>query len=907
MTKADDIHLPVEVCGVTFRNPFYVASGPTTMTVEQLQRIADSGWGGASLKLTVYPLPYINREPRYGYYPDRNFFAFTAEKRLLLDQLLRLIEEGRRAAPELVLFANITYSGDDGPDGWVTMARQCEAAGAHVIELNMCCPNMSFNVEVSGRDTGGPKTGASMGKNQSVATEVVACVKAAIGVPLFLKLTPEGGQIGPIARAAFDAGADAVGGTANRLGIPPINLDNPTRSMYYLQEEIGMACLSGKWLRPLALRDVYEMRKACGPDRVITGVGGVADWKDAVEHVMCGADLVGICTETLLRGFGFLPELLQGFKGYMQEKGYRTLRDMRELIVPAITAAPDLTIYSGHARLKDSRPTAPCVMACPNSVPAQGYVRRVAEGRIEEAYQLIMSRSPLQSVCGLVCDHPCENECTRGLKDQPLMIREIKRFVLETARREGWRPVQLGPAEGDSPIFADQAVCETDRSCAAKIGTVPGERPRTKEPVAVVGTGPAGIAAAYDLARVGYRVTMFEAAPKPGGMLRYGIPAFRLSGEDLDREIDVLKALGVEIRTGTVVGRDVPFDSLREDHRAVFLGVGAQQGWKLNIPGEDSAGSLNAIDFLRETRNGAARAPGRRVAVVGGGFTAVDAARAARRLGAEEVFILYRRTRDEMPATPEEVLEAEEEGVRVMYLVSPREIVAEDGAVKGIRLMHYVLETGTDPSGRRRPREVPGAEFTLAVDAVIAALGQQVDFAGLPRDGLGRLTASDGTCATPEAGVFAGGDCVLGPKNVISAIAMGKRAAVSIDQYLSGSRAVLQHVPAEEEVDRDAVLARHGQQRRRYRPELAKRPPEQRAGDFRYCAAALTKEQAVHEASRCLACGCGPGCEICLRLCKMAAYRTDPTGRLILDEDRCVACGLCLQLCPNDAVEMVRT
>ena len=285
----------------------------------------------------------------------------------------------------------------------------------------------------------------------------------------------------------------------------------------------------------------------------------------------------------------------------------------------------------------------------------------------------------------------------------------------------------------------------------------------------------------------------------------------------------------------------------------------------------------------------------------------MDAARAARRLGAEEVFILYRRTRDEMPATPEEVLEAEEEGVRVMYLVSPREIVAEDGAVKGIRLMHYVLETGTDPSGRRRPREVPGAEFTLAVDAVIAALGQQVDFAGLPRDGLGRLTASDGTCATPEAGVFAGGDCVLGPKNVISAIAMGKRAAVSIDQYLSGSRAVLQHVPAEEEVDRDAVLARHGQQRRRYRPELAKRPPEQRAGDFRYCAAALTKEQAVHEASRCLACGCGPGCEICLRLCKMAAYRTDPTGRLILDEDRCVACGLCLQLCPNDAVEMVRT
>ncbi len=328
--KDDFFYLPVKIGDVELRNPFIVASGPTAKRVDQLELAEKSGWGAASLKQTFNPVPYINYQPRYRWLKKEKLHVFTAEYRLSMEQGLRLAEEARKKCKDLVIIANYSYVQGQDIDGWQEAARRFESAGAQILELNFCCPNMSFNVDVSERAKKDvrPASGASMGQDEDSVRLVIENTRKVTKLPLIAKITPEGGRIAEVSKVAFEAGAAAVCSVANRLGIPPIDIWNYKKPIYNLQGQNTMACLSGPWIKPLALRDVFEIRKLVGPAPHINGTGGVASMEDAVQMMMCGADSIGVCTETMISGFrlsGKVDEVAEGLHeedGLQDRQGY---------------------------------------------------------------------------------------------------------------------------------------------------------------------------------------------------------------------------------------------------------------------------------------------------------------------------------------------------------------------------------------------------------------------------------------------------------------------------------------------------------------------------------------------------------------------------------------------------------
>ena len=395
----------------------------------------------------------------------------------------------------------------------------------------------------------------------------------------------------------------------------------------------------------------------------------------------------------------------------------------------------------------------PCVEACPVHLNIKKYVFEAREGRYRDGLDTILERLPFPAAVGRVCPHPCEDACVRYTHFDPIANRAIKRFLADQFMDAAWYP-----------------------KIEAKL----------EEKVAIVGSGPAGLTAAYYLAKMGYGVTIFEALPEAGGMMRVGIPAYRLPRKVLDHEINIVKNLGVEIKTNAKVEA---LDSLFKDgYQAVFVATGTHQGVKMGVEGEDHPGVMECIDFLRDVALGKTVELGDRVAVIGGGNAAIDSARTALRLGAKEVTIFYRRSRAEMPADSEEVEEAIKEGVKIEFLAAPRKVLSKNGALV---LENIRMELGEpDVSGRRRPIPIKGSEFIMEVDNVIIAIGQAVDKTALPPEleytSLGTIVVDPITLQTNIEGVFAGGDVVSGPSAVIAAIALGKEAAISIDKHLGG-------------------------------------------------------------------------------------------------------------------------
>lgn len=493
----------------------------------------------------------------------------------------------------------------------------------------------------------------------------------------------------------------------------------------------------------------------------------------------------------------------------------------------------------------DKKDRAPCSAACPAGVNVQGYVQLIGQGKYREAVQTIMERVPLPGVLGRVCPHPCETACRRCEVDQPLAIRDLKRFAADQVSLE------------DLPAPHIE------------------ERP---EKVAIIGSGPAGLTAAYDLRLKGYSVTIFEALPVLGGMLRVGIPDYRLPVDVLEREINNILRAGIEVQTGKRLGTDFTIDDLgSQGYKVVFVAVGAHQCLKLNIPGQDDfSGVLDAVTFLREVNLGAREAPGRRVAVVGGGNVAIDAARTALRLGCEEVFIVYRRTAEEMPAYREEIEGALNEGIKISYLTAPVRVRGRDEKVAGLECLRTELGP-PDESGRRRPVPVEGSEFLIECDVVIPAIGQETDGACVGESGLelgrrGTISTNRYTMQTSLPHVFAAGDAVSGPATVIEAIAAAHKASDAIHRYLCGEDLEL--------CARD--LAQESAQGRNWReiPKGTVKEPRaalshlsmrESASSFTEVSLGLDANDAGREALRCLNCGVCSECMECVKACERSA------------------------------------
>jgi NADPH-dependent glutamate synthase beta subunit-like oxidoreductase/Pyruvate/2-oxoacid:ferredoxin oxidoreductase delta subunit len=501
----------------------------------------------------------------------------------------------------------------------------------------------------------------------------------------------------------------------------------------------------------------------------------------------------------------------------------------------------------------------PCNNACPAGNDIQGFIKLIREEKLLDAWRLIKKTSPLPGVCGRVCPHPCEKECNRGKYDEAMSIHVLERLV------------------------ADYAISQkaTEKSKLAS----------KKEKIAVVGSGPAGLSCAHFLAQEGYQVTVFEALPEFGGMLRVGIPKYRLPRKILDKEIADIEALGVTFKTNAKI-KDI--NELKE-YDAVFIATGAHVSRKLDVPGEDAAGVISGTEFLRQLNLNGKSKIGKNVIVVGGGNTAMDAARSAIRLGSKAT-IVYRRTRDEMPAVEDEIEAVGKEGIEIVYLAAPTKIIAQDGKIKEVECVRMKLGA-PDASGRKRPVPIEGSTFKIKADTVITAIGEASDLSLLPKD----VKLVEKGIKAKGMQIFGGGDAVTGAGRVVDAIASGRRAARYIGNALSGT-------PVEEKQAKE--LAKYEEINIAYFPQqAAARMPElsaaKRTENFSEINRGIPVEKGVREAKRCFSCGVCRECNNCLYFCPDICVSLKD-GKYEFDYDYCKGCGICSHECCAGVICMVQ-
>ena len=704
------------------------------------------------------------------------------------------------------------------------LVEDCEKAGADFIEL------VSYT--------------------EDTLLPMLEATKKRVSIPVICKMSGNWPDPVGTAKKCLEAGADAISAIDSIGPTLKINIKEARPEMF---SNNGYGWLSGGAIRPIALRIVSEIaRNGCNN---LIGIGGVTCAEDAIEYLMIGAGAIGVCSIAILRGIEEFTKLCNSTSVLLAELGYHSISAVKGV---ALANFPKEEKF-GKLEFNYDPDYAPCQVACPAGVNVPLYLDKIKKGDYAGAYKTISLTNPFPGICGRVCDHPCEEQCRRSNIDDPLQIRLLKRFTADRVLENYGNNLPLPPIKPDN-----------------------GKK------IAIIGSGPAGLASSFYLSQLGYRVKIFEALPVAGGMMAAGIPDYRLPKEILKKEICRIENMGVEIRTGVRIGRDISWEELKkQDYDSILIATGAHGDEVLNIPGENLKGVLSAITFLRDVNLGPKPdLYNKKVAIIGGGNAAIDSARSALRLGAKEIIVVYRRKKEDMPALIEEVNYAEEEGIKFIFLAAPDEIEGKSNVEK---LYYKPMKLGElDSSGRKTPIFTGEPSKALEVDIVIIAAGQKINTEFLPE------IKNKETGETKVEGIYAIGDCASGAGTVIQSIADGKKVAETINIYLQGK----EKLPEEKEVKHMHFGAVDNDYISREETELLSL--KDRILGFSEVEIGLEEDAARKEVQRCLQCGC-INCQACVVACPYDA-RTLDFPIMKVDQDLCRSCGLCLSICPTDAL-----
>jgi NADPH-dependent glutamate synthase beta subunit-like oxidoreductase/dihydroorotate dehydrogenase/ferredoxin len=675
--------------------------------------------------------------------------------------------------------------------------------------------------------------------------------KSKVNIPVICKLS--GNWPDPVATAekCREQGADAIS-AIDSIG-PTLKIDiKKARPAMYSND--GYGWLSGAAIRPIAMRIVSEIaRNGC---QDLVGIGGVKCAENVIEYLMVGSGAVGVCSTAIIRGVEVFSELCYKTAILLKQLGYNSIKEVKGV---ALANFPEKETI-GKLDFYYQANYAPCQKACPANVDIPLYIDKVKNGDYIGAYETMSESVPFPGVLGRVCDYPCELQCRRSIIDDPIQIRLIKRFAAD----------------------------KTFANCGNNL-PLPEMQKEKGEKIAIIGAGPAGLSSAYFLAQKGYKVKVFESLPVAGGMLAVGIPDYRLPKEIFNKELSRLNNMGIEIRTGVEVGKDITIDEIKKQGYAkIIIATGAHGEPDLKLPGQELEGVISGLRFLKDLNlNLISGLYSKKVAVIGGGNVAIDAARSALRLGAQDVTIVYRRNKNDMPAYKEEIEAAEEEGVKFKFLASPVEFT---GNKKLEEFYYQAMKPGEiDETGRRKPVPTDERPISMEVDIVILAVGQKIITDFIPE------IVDKEKGITVEKDIYLAGDCVSGPESIIKAIASGKELANIIDNELNKDEEVNFKIVKEERLGFPASNSMYLK-----KEEAEFIPVQERIPGFNEVEKGLSENSVRKETLRCLQCGC-INCNRCVDVCPYDA-RSLEFPVMKVNEDLCRNCGLCVSVCPTGAL-----